>query len=123
MDFKNFLEEKNHLVLEKKIQITKRFQDGIFWKIKGITEKEFRENYQKEEDFWCQLCVASVIYPNLEDVALWEEYGVSDANMLLKNMLYPMEYQYLIQEVKEINGFQKRKKDWKEEAKKPFGRV
>lgn len=123
MDFKNFLEEKNHLVLEKKIQISERFQDGAFWSIKGITEKEFREHYQKDGDFWCQLCVASVIYPNLEDVVLWENYGVSDANRLLKNMLYPMEYQYLIQEVKEINGFQKRKQDWKEESKKRYGRV
>ena len=55
--------------------------------------------------------------PDLQDKVLWESYGVDSGEKALKEMLYPGEYVRLLEAVKEINGFQKRRKAWKEQAK------
>ena len=55
--------------------------------------------------------------PDLKDKMLWESYGVDSGEKALKEMLYPGEYVRLLDAVKDINGFQQRRKAWKEQAK------
>lgn len=120
MEFVEFLEEKNHLPENKMILVSERFTnrgEPIPWEIRGITEAEYRKRKTKEKDPWVALCLASVSCPNLEDRVLWESYGVKDAASLLKEMLYPAEYLYLLEQVKLQNGFDVRRKAYKEEAK------
>lgn len=117
MDFKEFLVEENHIVLEKEIFVTKRFGQDVLWKIKGVSEKNFRENFQNDVDYWCNLCVASLVYPDLDSDILLESYDVNSPFQLLKEILFPPEYQRLISEVKKINGFNERKQYWKEFSK------
>lgn len=118
MDFKEFLVEENHLLPEKSVFISKRFGDYAFWKIKGISENYFRENFNTDFDYWCNLCVMSLIFPIVDSKELMENYEVDNSFDLIKKMLYPAEYQRLIFEIKEINGFKERKQRWKEIGKR-----
>ncbi|MBQ3567847.1 MAG: phage portal protein, partial [Anaerotignum sp.] len=59
----------------------------------------------------------SVVEPDLHDKGLWESYGVESGEQVLKEMLYPGEYVKLLEAVKDINGFQQRRRNWKEQAK------
>ncbi|WP_317853923.1 phage tail assembly chaperone [Chakrabartyella piscis] len=121
MILKEFLQEKNHLPEDKQVLVSKRFtKDGapILWTLQGITEGDYRKSKQKEKDPWVALCLATITYPNLQDEMLWESYGVTNAASLLKEMLYPAEYGYLLEQVKLQNGFDIRRKELKEEAKK-----
>lgn len=120
MELMDFLEEKNHLPRDKEIFVSERFAnrgEPILWKIRGITEGEYRKRKKKEKDPWVALCLASVICPNLEDEILWESYGVTGGADLLKEMLYPAEYLRLLEEVKLQNGFDIRRKAYKDAAK------
>lgn len=118
MDFKEFLVEENHIIPEKEVFVTERFGRDNTWKIRGISERDFRENIDRNFDYWCNLCGMSIVYPELENAELLENYGVKNKFDLLKEMLYPAEYQRLIMEVKKINGFMERKKRLKEVSKK-----
>ncbi len=120
MEFVEFLQEKNHLPADVEILVSKRFVENgvpVLWKLRGITEGTYRKRKQKEKDPWVALCLASIVSPNLEDTELWESYGVEDAAGLLKEMLYPGEYGYLLEQVKELNGFDIRRKAYKEASK------
>lgn len=118
MDFKEFLVEENHIISEKSVFVSERFGDYAFWKIKGISENYFRENFNSDFDYWCNLCVMSLIFPIVDSNDLMENYEVNNPFDLIKAILYPAEYQRLILEVKKINGFKERKEKWKEFSKK-----
>ena len=60
----------------------------------------------------------SVVVPDLTDKALRESYGADSGEAALQEMLYPGEYMRLLEAVKDINGFQSRRRVWKEQAKK-----
>ena len=79
-----------------------------------------RGQYVPETDtdkYMAKLCVACVVYPNLNDVELQDYYGVKDAEALLKTMLKPAEYTELKVRVNEVLGYDLSMEDEVEEAK------
>ena len=79
-----------------------------------------RGQYVPETDtdkYMAKLCVACVVYPNLNDVELQDFYGVKDAEALLKKMLKPAEYTELKVRVNEVLGYDLSMEDEVEEAK------
>ena len=79
-----------------------------------------RGQYIPETDtdkYMAKLCVACVVYPNLNDVELQDFYGVKDAESLLKKMLKPAEYTELKVRVNEVLGYDLSMEDEVEEAK------
>lgn len=58
-----------------------------------------------------------IVYPNLNDAALQNSYGVMGADNLLKVMLLSGEYADLIMKVQEINGFNTDMEELVDEAK------
>ena len=92
MDLKGFLKENNGFPENRRVHISPCF----------------REN--GEEVLW--------ELPDLTDRALRESYGADSGEAALQEMLYPGEYMRLLEAVKDINGFQSRRRVWKEQAKK-----
>lgn len=120
MDLKCFLKENQGFPENREVQISSCFcRDGeeIPWEIRAVSEEEYRRALHEKSDRWAVLCVLSVVKPDLKDKALQESYGVDSEENLLKEMLYPGEYMRLLEAVKDINGFRKRRKMWKEQAK------
>lgn len=64
-----------------------------------------------------KMMVASIVFPNLDDKALQDTYGVMGAEQLLKKMLTVGEYSALSKKISEINGFDESMDDVVEEAK------
>lgn len=64
-----------------------------------------------------KMMVASIVFPNLNDKALQDTYGVMGAEQLLKKMLTVGEYSLLSTKISEINGFGDSMDDLVEEAK------
>ena len=76
--------------------------------------------YQQEidrEKYTGQIAAQTVVYPNLNDAALQDSYGVKDAASLLKKMLISGEYTTLMQVVNEVNGYDVTMADKVDEAK------
>ena len=120
MDLKYFLKENNGFPENRKVKISPCFlEDGeeVLWELQAVSEETFHRAAEGKKDKWAALCVLSVVTPDLQDKSLWDSYGVDSAENVLKEMLYPGEYMKLLEAVKEINGFQKRRKVWKEQAK------
>ncbi|MBQ2924216.1 MAG: hypothetical protein IJE57_01460, partial [Anaerotignum sp.] len=89
----------------------------VLWEIRAVSEEEYRRAAEGKKDRWAVLCLLSVVEPDLHDKGLWESYGVESGEQVLKEMLYPGEYVKLLEAVKDINGFQQRRRNWKEQAK------
>lgn len=120
MDLRSFLKENNGFPENRKVQVSPCFTENgveIPWEIRAVSEGEFRRAAEGKKDPWAALCLLSMVFPDLKDRELWESYGVDSGEQVLKEMLYPGEYLRLLEAVKEINGFQRRKKEWKEQAK------
>lgn len=120
MDLKQFFRENNGFPENRMVQVSPCFtEDGkeLLWEIRAVSEEEYRRTAEGKQDKWAALCLISVVKPDLKDKSLWESYGVDNGEKVLKEMLYPGEYLRLLEAVKEINGFQKRRKAWKEQAK------
>ena len=120
MELKEFLKEKNGFPENKQVQISPCFRENgteVLWELRAVSEEEFRQAAEGEKDKWAVLCLLSVVSPDLKDKALWKSYGAESGTQALKEMLYPGEYLRLLEAVKEMNGFQKRRKAWKEQAK------
>ena len=120
MDLRSFLKENNGFPENRKVQVSPCFTENgveIPWEIRAVSEGEFRRAVEGKKDRWAALCLLSVVFPDLRDRELWESYGVDSGEKVLKEMLYPGEYLRLLEAVKELNGFQRRKKAWKEQAK------
>lgn len=76
--------------------------------------------YQQEidrEKYVAQIAAQTVVYPNLNDAALQDSYGVKDAVSLLKKMLISGEYTMLMGVVNEVNGYDVTMADKVDEAK------
>jgi len=68
--------------------------------------------------YMAKLACASIIFPNLNDAALQDSYGVKTPEALLKEMLdNPGEYADLLARVSEISGFDRDAAEEIEEAK------
>lgn len=120
MDLKSFLKENNGFPENRKIPVSPCFMENgeeVLWEIRAVSEEEYRRAAEGKKDKWAALCLLSVVTPDLKDKMLWESYGVDSSEEVLKEMLYPGEYVRLLEAVKEINGFQQRRKAWKEQAK------
>lgn len=64
-----------------------------------------------------KLTVASIVFPNLNDKKLQDEWGVMGAENLLKEMIAPGEYAELTEKVTTHNGFDISMNELVEEAK------
>jgi hypothetical protein len=79
-----------------------------------------RGQYTMETDndkYIGKLCVATTVYPNLNDAALQDSYGVKSADDLLKKMLLPGEYTEYKAKVMEVNGYDLSMEELVDEAK------
>jgi len=120
MDLKDFLKENNGFPANRKVRVSPCFtEEGeeALWEIRAVSEEAYRRAAEGKQDKWAALCVLSVVQPDLTDKGLWESYGTSSGEQTLKEMLYPGEYMRLLEAVKDINGFAKRKQEWKAQAK------
>ena len=120
MDLKSFLKENNGFPANRMVRVSPCFMESgeeILWEIRAVSEEEYRRAAEGKKDKWAALCVLSVVKPDLKDKQLWDSYGAESGEKVLKEMLYPGEYVKLLEAVKEINGFRKRRKVWKEQAK------
>jgi hypothetical protein len=52
-----------------------------------------------------RILAASVVYPNLKDAKLQDDWGVKGEDKLLRAMLIPGEHYRLLEKVQEINGY------------------
>jgi hypothetical protein len=118
---------------------SKRFMDKgepVKWKLKAVSSdldemirKECtkkvpihgkRGQYNQETDtdkYIGKLCVACTVYPNLNDAALQDSYGVKGAEDLIKKMLLPGEYTEYKAKVMEVNGFDMSMEELVDDAK------
>ena len=114
-----FFQEHTYLPEDKEVVISSRFlYEGkpAVWRIRALREGEFQNRvcYENKD---AALCVAAVAEPNLQDPDLWKSYKAKQAEEALLKMLTPGEYLKLLDAVKELNGFEKRKREQKETAK------
>ncbi len=107
---------------------SKRFKDEdgnpVAWKIKAVTsdiDEAVRKSCMKQvqvpgkrgiftketdyDQYLGKLACACITYPNLNDVELQDSYKVQGADVLLKVMLKPGEYQDLLNKIQEVNGY------------------
>jgi hypothetical protein len=128
--------EQNEIV---KYVASKRFvEDGkpVEWELKAISSdldetirKECtkkvpiagkRGQYNQETDtdkYIAKMCVACTVFPNLNDAALQDSYGVKSGEALLKTMLKPGEYTEYKAKVMEVNGYDMSMEELVDEAK------
>ncbi len=125
MSFESFFRDNAEIKKEVEVCISDRFKDEngdiCKWKIHSINaayDRALRSIEPRDaESYVGRLCAACVSYPNLNDAALQESYGVMGSERLLREMLLPGEYAALIKKVKEINGFDKSFDELVKEAK------
>ena len=119
MELEAFIRRKDWLPPAQEAVISKRFlENGAYvkWEITPISVLQWRK-ISMEEDKWACLAAASVSKPDLKDKGLQKSYQAKNEVELLKRMLRPGEYLRLIRKVKEVNGFQERRKRLYEDAK------
>ncbi|MBP1737538.1 MAG: Phage XkdN-like protein [Oscillospiraceae bacterium] len=136
MSLKAFLSANATAVENRKVVISDRFREGgmaVLWEIRAISEAENetlrrgctrqvktkRGEMEKTDNnlYIGKLAVESVVYPDLKDAELQNSYGVMGADSLLKAMLTAGEYAALLNQVQEINGFDKDMNELVGEAK------
>ena len=79
-----------------------------------------RGQYNQETDtdkYLGKLCAACTVYPNLNDAALQDSYGVKTADALLKKLLKAGEYTEFKAKVMEVNGYDMSMEELVDEAK------
>lgn len=138
-NFKAFMRQNAIAVENEKFVASKRFIDEkgepIPWEIKVITSKENEalrkastkrvptgKRGQQAPDFdqsayIVKLCVASTVFPDLNDKDLQDSYGVMGAEDLIRTMLTSGEYDNYALKVAEVNGFDVDMDEMVDEAK------
>lgn len=129
------------IITEKYVASTRFTQevDGkpvpVEWEIRPVTNAK-DEQLRKDSTEWvktgkrgqrqpemdvdkyaAKVCVASTIFPDLNDAALQDDYGVKSAEDLIKAMLTPGEYNMYKQKVLEVNGYNSDMDELVEDAK------
>ncbi|NLK38485.1 MAG: hypothetical protein GX299_10475 [Epulopiscium sp.] len=119
-----FFKSEDCLPKNKKIFVSDRFVDQneqvLLWEIAAITEEKnamVRQESASQMEYYAKLCVECVVFPDLKDKKLWQSYDASKPEDALRKMLYMGEYMTLIQEIRSLNGFEKRAFALKEKAK------
>lgn len=83
-----------------------------------IPGKRGQFNQETDTDKYIgKMCVACTVYPNLNDAALQDSYGVKSGDALLKKMLKPGEYAEYKAKVMEVNGYDLSMEELVDEAK------
>ncbi|MFR0824728.1 MAG: phage tail assembly chaperone [Anaerotignum faecicola] len=119
--FERLFEGKQRISRKQRVHISPCFRENgeeVLWELRAVSEEEYRRAAEGKRDKWAVLCMLSVVVPDLTDKALRESYGADSGEAALQEMLYPGEYMRLLEAVKDINGFQSRRRVWKEQAKK-----
>ena len=121
-DFSAFMAQNVQALENKKVVISNRFKGAddqpIEWEIRAISSEENdelqrrcyvntpvvgqRNKFTRELDqikYTNALLAMSVVYPDLNNAALQDSYGVKTPEALLKKMLYPREEAKLANEV------------------------
>lgn len=105
-----FYKENALPLREKEILVSERFQKdgkGILWKIRAITEEKNAEikksRRNKEKEYLAEVLAECVVFPDLHNAALQDNYGVVGAGALLEKMLTTGEFAFLKQEIEEMN--------------------
>lgn len=113
---------KNGKPIEWEIQAIESDKDEAIRKecTKRVPIVGKRGQYNQETDtdkYIGKLCVASTVYPNLNDTELQDSYGVKGADALLKKMLKAGEYTEYKAKVMEVNGYDMSMEELVDEAK------
>ena len=113
---------KNNKPIEWEIQAIDSDKDEAIRKecTKRVPIVGKRGQYNQETDtdkYIGKLCVASTVYPNLNDTELQDSYGVKGADALLKKMLKAGEYTEYKAKVMEVNGYDMSMEELVDEAK------
>lgn len=113
---------KNNKPIEWEIQAIDSDKDEAIRKecTKRVPIAGKRGQYNQETDtdkYIGKLCVASTVYPNLNDTELQDSYGVKGADALLKKMLKAGEYTEYKAKVMEVNGYDMSMEELVDEAK------
>ena len=83
-----------------------------------IPGKRGQFNQETDTDKYIgKMCVACTVFPNLNDAALQDSYGVKSGDALLKKMLKPGEYAEYKAKVMEVNGYDLSMEELVDEAK------
>ena len=129
MGLEAFLRENSLPAEGRKVAVSPRFlqKDGspVLWEIRPVTageEELLRRQARKEgrldyDLYLAKLCEQSVVYPDLKNVQLQNNYGVYGGAALLQAMLTGGEYAKLLREGEEVNGFLKSDQERRQEAK------
>ena len=111
MGQKAFYRENRKDREEREILLTERLcqeETAIFWRLRAMSQKENEEIWRRcgedETRYEQAVLAASIVFPDLRDIALQNSYGTAGAERLLARMLLPGEYERLRQAVEEING-------------------
>ena len=111
----------------KKVKVSKRYKDEngniAEWEIRSINADEDeairkectkrvpvpgkKNQYTQDFDsnaYLAKLAARSVVFPNLNDVALQNSHGAMSAEQLIKKMLYNDEFDYLVQQLTTYNS-------------------
>ena len=139
-EFSCFLKANAVAIENVKYVASKRFVDPktkkpVKWEIKEIDtplDEQLRKECTKKvstgksgqftydlatDKYLGKLCAVCTVYPNLNDVELQNDYGVMDADSLLKAMLNSGEYMNYKAKVAEVNGYDTSMEELVEEAK------
>ena len=83
-----------------------------------IPGKRGQFNQETDTDKYIgKMCVACTVFPDLNDAALQDSYGVKSGDALLKKMLKPGEYAEYKAKVMEVNGYDLSMEELVDEAK------
>jgi len=118
---------------QEEVVISDRFQEKgvpVPWKLRPVTQEENAEIVKKNTrrtkkgeqefnrmDYTCDLVIAGVVFPDLNNADLQKAYGVIGARSLLGKMLLVGEYGRLSMEVQRISGLDEDINEDMEEAK------
>lgn len=96
---------------EREFLLTKRLtRDGekMLWRLRPMTQRENEEIWKRcgedEGRYQERILAESVVFPDLQDVALQNSYGAVGAERLLAKLLLAGEYDCLRRAVEAING-------------------
>lgn len=90
-----------------KVVVSERFRDEdgmpVAWELRPVTAEDMQELFAAREaadasggGLLLRLLAQAVVYPDLQDAALQDSYGVLGAEELLLRMLSPGEYRVLL---------------------------
>ncbi|HCC01531.1 MAG TPA: phage portal protein [Ruminococcaceae bacterium] len=140
-DLSMFYKENVEMPENKKIVASKRMKnpqtgEPLEWEIRALTAERMSVLRTKcmrlmatpgknqiltqqldQEKFTAELAASATVFPDLQNAALQDSYGVKDEISLLRAMLMPAEYDNYTMKVSEINGYNPSMDDLVNEAK------